>query len=94
MGNIGSDSAISSSDIVIPSDDLSKIVLSIDISSYTKKVIKQNLIFAISTKIIILILSILGLANMWMAVFADTGVTLLTIISTLRIIKKFKYKCK
>ena len=90
MGSIGSDSAILSSDIVIPSDDLSKIILSIDISNYTKKIIKENLIFAISTKILILILSILGLTNMWMAVFADTGVTLLTIISTLRIIRKFR----
>ena len=52
-------------------------------------VIKENLIFAMSVKVAILILSIFGLANMWFAVFADTGVTLLTIINTLRIMKKY-----
>lgn len=90
MGNIGSDSAIMASDIVIMNDDLTKIPLAINISEYTKKIIKQNLIFAISVKLIILILSILGLTNMWMAVFADTGLTLLTILNTLRILKKYK----
>ena len=90
MGNIGSDSAVSASDIVIMNDDLSKIPLAINISSYTKKIIKENLIFAISVKLIILLLSILGLTNMWMAVFADTGLTVLTILNTLRILKKFK----
>ena len=73
-------------------DDLSKITLAIDISQYTKKIIKENLIFAIITKIIILLLSIIGLSNMFLAVFADTGVTLITIINTLRIIKKYKNK--
>ena len=90
MGNIGSDSAIMASDIVIMNDDLLKIPLSINISRYTKKIIKQNLIFAISVKLIILVLSIFGLTNMWMAVFADTGLTVLTILNTLRILKKFK----
>ena len=50
----------------------------------------ENLIFAIGVKVVILVLSVLGLASMWLAVFADTGVTLLTILNTLRIIKKFK----
>lgn len=90
MGTIGQESAIEAADIVIMKDDLSKIPLAIDISHYTKKIIKQNLIFAVSVKIAILILSIMGLANMWFAVFADTGVTLLTILNTLRIINKFK----
>lgn len=90
LGNIGTDSAISASDIVLMSDELNKIPLAIDISYYTKKIIKENLIFALSIKLIILLLSVLGLANMFLAVFADTGVTLLTIINTLRIINKFK----
>ena len=90
MGNIGSDSAINASDIVIINDDLSKIPLAMDISKYTKMIIKQNLIFAISVKLIILLLSIFGLTNMWMAVFADTGLTVLTILNTLRILRKFK----
>lgn len=90
MGNIGTDSAIEASDIVIMKDDLEKIPLAINISKYTKHIIKQNLIFAITVKLSILLLSIFGLANMWFAVFADTGVTLLTIINTLRIIKKYQ----
>ena len=92
MGGVGSESAIEASDVVLMNDDLSKITLAIDISQYTKKIIKENLIFAIITKIIILLLSIIGLSNMFLAVFADTGVTLITIINTLRIIKKYKNK--
>lgn len=88
MGNVGTDSAIEASDIVLISDDLSKIPQAIKISKYTKNVIKQNLIFSISVKILILLLSVLGLANMWLAVFADTGVTLLTILNALKILKK------
>ena len=90
MGNLGSDIAIDASDIVIMNDDLNKIPKAIDISKYVNKIIKQNLVFAISIKIIVLILSTLGLVNMWLAVFADTGLTLLTILNTLRILKKFK----
>lgn len=90
MGSVGSDQAIEASDIVILNDDLEKIPLGISISKYTKHIIKENLIFAIGVKAVILILSVLGLASMWLAVFADTGVTLLTILNTLRIIKKFK----
>ena len=90
MGSLGSDIAISASDIVIMNDDLRKIPLGIKISKYTSLVIKENLIFALSVKIIILILSIFGLSSMWFAVFADTGVTLLTVLNSLKIIKKFK----
>ena len=68
---------------------LEKINKGIDISKYTNKIIKQNLIFAISVKIIILTLSVFGITTMWWAVFADTGVTLITILNTLKIIKKF-----
>lgn len=88
MGSIGNDSAIEASDIVLISDDLTKIMEAINISKYTKKVIKQNLVFAISIKILILLLSVFGLANMWLAVFADTGLTLLTILNSLKILKK------
>lgn len=90
MGSVGSDQAIEASDIVILNDELEKIPLGISISKYTKHIIKENLIFAIGVKAVILVLSVLGLASMWLAVFADTGVTLLTILNTLRIIKKFK----
>lgn len=90
MGNVGSESAIEASDIVLMSGDINKIPLSINISKYTGSIIKQNLIFAMTVKFSILSLSVLGLANMWFAVFADTGVTLLTILNTLRIMNKFK----
>lgn len=90
MGGVGSDSAIEASDIVLMSDELSRIPLAINISKYTKRIIKENLIFAMSVKVVILLLSVFGYANMWLAVFADTGVTLLTILNTLRIMNKFK----
>ena len=89
MGGVGTDSAIEASDIVLMSDDLKKIPVAIQISKYTKNIIRQNLVFSISMKIIILLLSVLGFAIMWLAVFADTGLTLLTILNTLRIMKRF-----
>lgn len=87
MGMLGSDSAIEASDIVLISDDISKIPYAIKKSKFTRHIITENLIFALLVKIIILILSLFGLTNMWFAVFADTGVTLLTILNTLRIMK-------
>ena len=90
MGSIGSNSAVESSDVVIMNDDLDKIGLGIKISKFTDFIIKENLIFAISVKIIILLLSVIGIATMWFAVFADTGVTLITILNTLRIMRKYK----
>ena len=88
MGYVGQDAAIEASDIIIMKDDLIKILTALDISKYTKHIMKENLIFAIFIKILILLLSVFGLANMWFAVFADTGVTLLTVLNTLRIMKK------
>ncbi|MGN0993167.1 MAG: heavy metal translocating P-type ATPase [Bacilli bacterium] len=90
MGSLGTPAAIEASDVVIMGDDLTKIVTGIDISKYTNYIIKQNLVFAIGVKVIILILSVFGLTTMWFAVFADTGVTLITILNTLRIRNKFK----
>lgn len=68
-------------------DNLNKIDEAIKISKFTNKIIKQNLIFALTVKILVLILSVLGIAQMWMAVFADIGVTIITIFNTLRILK-------
>jgi len=87
MGGVGSSSAIEASDVVIMTDELYKILEGIEISKKTNKIIKQNLIFAIGTKIAVLALSILGMANMWQAVFADVGTTLITILNTIRILK-------
>lgn len=88
MGSIGSSSAIEASDIVIMDDDISKINKAISISNKVKRIIKENLIFSIGVKILILILSVFGVANMWQAVFADVGVTIISILNTLRIMKK------
>ena len=88
LGGVGSDSAIEAADMIIMNDDLRKIITGIDISRYTSHIIKENLIFALGTKLLVLILSILGIASMWQAVFADTGVTLLTILNTVRILKR------
>ena len=87
MGGIGSSSAIEASDVVIMTDELSKIVDAIDISKKTNKIIKQNLIFSIGVKILTLVLSLFGIADMWQAVFADVGVTIITIFNTLRILR-------
>lgn len=88
MGMNGSSSAIEASDVVIMNDSLTKIPEAIKISRFTKKIIVQNLVFALGVKLIVLILSAFGIANMWQAVFADTGVTLLTILNTTRILKR------
>ncbi len=87
MGGVGSQSAIEASDIVIMTDKIERILEAIKISKKTTKIIKENLIFAIVVKVLILSLSALGLANMWEAIFADVGVTLITIFNTLRILK-------
>jgi len=88
MGGIATDAAIEASDVVIMTDELGKILEAIKISKKTNFIIKQNLIFAIGTKGLILLCSILGIAGMWQAIFADVGVTLMTILNTLRILKK------
>ena len=87
MGGIGSSSAIEASDIVIMTDELTKIVEGIKISKKTNKIIIQNLIFSLAIKVITLILAWMGYADMWQAVFADVGVTLITIFNTIRILK-------
>lgn len=88
MGGIGSDAAIEASDVVLMKDDLSNIVKSIKISKMCKKIITFNIVFALVFKVLILILSFLGITNMWMAVFSDVGVTLLSVLNVLRIMKK------
>lgn len=87
MGGIGSSSSIEASDVVIMTDELKKIPEAIKISKNTNKIVKQNLTFALSMKILFLILGLFGVATMWMAVFADVGVTILTVLNSIRNLK-------
>ena len=91
MGGLGSDSAIEAADIVIMTDEPSKIVDAMKISKKTMKIVKENIVFAIAIKIAVLILSAVGLSTMWEAVFADVGVSIIAILNALRIlsVKKF-----
>ena len=86
MGGLGSDAAIEASDVVIMNDEVSKLASCIEISKKTMRIVKENIIFAISVKILVLILSALGIASMWAAVFADVGVSVLAILNALRIL--------
>ena len=92
MGGVGNDSAIEASDIVITNDNLKSLLTAIKISKKTNTIIKENVTFAILTKITILILSVIGIASMWQAVFADVGVTIITIFNTLRLLKGRYYE--
>ncbi|MCI7558519.1 MAG: cadmium-translocating P-type ATPase [Clostridium sp.] len=92
MGSLGSDAAIEASDIVIMTDEPSKISDVIKISKKTMKIVHENIVFAISIKIAVLILSLLGIATMWSAVFADVGVSVIAILNSLRILNVKKYK--
>ncbi len=87
MGGLGADAAIEAADIVIMTDEPSKIVKAIDLSKKTMRIVRENILFAISVKIFVLILSALGIATMWEAVFADVGVSCIAIINALRILR-------
>lgn len=87
MGGLGSDAAIEASDVVIMTDELSKIAQSISISRKTMRIVKQNIIFAITIKISVLLLSALGVATMYSAVFSDVGVSVIAILNAFRILK-------
>ena len=87
MGAMGSDASIEAADVVIMDDNIIKLKDAINISSKTLKIAKQNTFFAISVKVLVLILSTVGLAGMWAAVFADVGVSILAILTSFRTMK-------
>ena len=87
MGGIGSDAAIEAADIILMDDQPSKLAKAIQIARKTMVIAKQNIIFALAIKLVVLILGALGIANMWMAVFADVGVSLLAILNAMRGLK-------
>ena len=86
MGMVGADSAIEASDVVIMTDELSKIVSAMKISKKTIRIVKENIIFAIFIKIAVLILAALGISSMWQAVFADVGVSIIAVLNALRVL--------
>lgn len=87
MGALGSDAAIEAADIVIMTDEPSKISKAIKLSKKTMRIVKQNIVFAITVKVLVLILSAIGISTMWEAVFADVGVSIIAIINSLRVLK-------
>lgn len=87
MGGLGSDAAIEAADVVIMTDEPSKLVDSIKLSKRTMRIVKENIIFAIFVKILVLVLSAVGIATMWGAVFADVGVSIIAIINALRALR-------
>lgn len=87
MGGLGSDAAIEAADIVIMTDEPSKLANAIKISKKTMQIVKENIVFAITVKILVLLLSAIGIATMWAAVFADVGVSVIVIINALRILR-------
>ena len=84
MGGIGSDAAIEAADVVLMKDDINALVDAINVSKKTNKILWQNIIFALGVKVIIMVLGTFGIANMWTAVFADVGVTIIAIINSTR----------
>ncbi len=88
MGGLGSDAAVEAADVVIMDDDISKIDTAIKLSKRTLNIVRLNIAFAIIVKIVVLVLSACGLADMWLAVLADVGVSLLSILNSMRALKK------
>ena len=86
MGGLGSDAAIEAADVVLMTDEPSKIVDAIHLSKRTMRIVRENIIFAISVKVLVLILSALGISTLWEAVFADVGVSIIAIINALRVL--------
>ena len=87
MGALGSDAAVEAADIVLMTDEPSKIVSAINLARKTMKIVKENIVFAIAVKVAVLILVAVGVATMWEAVFADVGVSIIAILNALRVLK-------
>ena len=87
MGSLGSDAAIEAADVVLMDDDIRKIASTVLISRKTLRIVKQNIVFALAVKAVVLLLGAIGVANMWEAVFADVGVSVLAILNSMRVMK-------
>ena len=87
MGSLGSDAAIEAADVVLMDDDIRKIAAVVRISRKTLRIVKQNIVFALAVKAAVLLLGAFGIANMWEAVFADVGVSVIAILNSMRALK-------
>jgi Cd2+/Zn2+-exporting ATPase len=87
MGGLGSDAAIEAADIVLMDDDPSKIALAMKISRKTLTIVKENIVFALVVKFVCLVLGAFGIANMWMAIFADVGVMVIAVLNATRALR-------
>ena len=88
MGGLGSDAAIEAADVVLMTDEPSKLVDAIEVAKATKQIVMQNIVIALGIKSVFLILGALGIAGMWEAVFGDVGVTIIAVLNAMRILKK------
>lgn len=88
MGGLGSDAAIEAADVVLMTDEPSKLVEAIQVAKATKRIVMQNIIIALGIKSVFLILGAFGIAGMWEAVFGDVGVTIIAVLNAMRILKK------
>ena len=88
MGKMGADMAVETADVVIQTDDPLKVAEAIAIGRRTRRIVLQNIIFAIGVKVLVMVLGILGMATLWEAVFADSGVALLAVMNSMRALKK------
>ncbi len=87
MGSMGSDAAIEAADVVLMDDDVKKIAAVVKCARKTLRIVKQNIVFALGIKALVLILGALGMANMWEAVFADVGVAVIAIMNSMRALR-------
>ena len=91
MGGIGSDTTIEVADVVIQSDDPYRTVVAVDIARYTYKIVVENIVFALAVKLVVMLFAALGAAQLWWAILADVGVTLLAILNSLRALHYKQY---
>jgi Cd2+/Zn2+-exporting ATPase len=88
MGGLGSDAAIEAADVVLMTDEPSKLVSAIKVANSTKRIVMENIIFALGVKLILLVLGAFGVATMWEAIFGDVGVMILAVLNAMRMLKK------